>query len=495
MTTGDVEINIIDGGAAVVVPGASVRVVIGCSSDGEVAQPVATQDPNTLKAIFGKGPLVESGGLIIVGGGTVIACKADIVTAATASAVTTSRVGSSTCVVTVTGTPYDDYLVKMVVVTGGTKGTPGIRFKLSLDAGRHYGPTLALGAASTYTIPETGVTLNFATGTLDAGDNFTFYTTAPIWDTGSIQDCLDALKNSSFAVAGWGGMHIVGPVDGTDAATIGTAIDALADSFIYTRVMMHARDADIPTVWGGPGETETDWITSVTTDFGALEAKRILVAAGHYNIASAYPNPSAGSPTLRRSLSYALAARQVQIPPQRHAGRVRDGSLKNINIDPTKDPTDGFIYHDERIVGGFDQARFASARTRIGLPGFYNVNPNLMSPLGSIFTLLPLGNVMDVACAIVHQVGQRDINSDIRLNPTGTIYENEALAIEARLYGQIKAQMIDNAMISSATVTVNRSTNILATSTVKVTVQIVARGYILEEDIDIGFKDPFAAGA
>jgi hypothetical protein len=44
-------------------------------------------------------------------------------------------------------------------------------------------------------------------------------------------------------------------------------------------------------------------------------------------------------------------------------------------------------------------------------------------------------------------------------------------------------------------VTVNRTNNILATSIVKITVTIVARGYILQEDIEIGFQNPFAAGA
>jgi hypothetical protein len=174
---------------------------------------------------------------------------------------------------------------------------------------------------------------------------------------------------------------------------------------------------------------------------------------------------------------------------------VRDGALANVVIDPTTDPIDGFVYHDERLNPSLDGARFASARTRVGLPGFYNVNPNLLSPLGSVFTILPLGNVMDVACSIVHQVGQQEINSDIRLNANGTIFENEALAIETEILGAINAQMTATSEISSATVTVDRTNNVLATSIVKIAVTIVARGYILEEDVTIGFQNPFAAGA
>lgn len=281
---------------------------------------------------------------------------------------------------------------------------------------------------------------------------------------------------------------------GADATTIQGYLDTLATGYVFTRAMLSARDAKIPVAWGGQAETETAWITAVTTDYAAVSARRICASAGHYNQPSAIPNPTVGAPRYRRPLAWALAARQVQVPPQRHAGRVRDGSLTQIAIDPTNDPKDGFVYHDERINSGLDAARFTSARTRIGLPGFYINNPNLMAPLGSVFTMLPLGNVMDVACSIVHQVGQQVIDADIRVNPTGTIYENEARAIEAALLGAIQTAMIATNMISSATVAVDRTNNILTTSTVNVNVSIVARGYVLQENITIGFVQSGQAG-
>jgi hypothetical protein len=100
---------------------------------------------------------------------------------------------------------------------------------------------------------------------------------------------------------------------------------------------------------------------------------------------------------------------------------------------------------------------------------------------------------MDVACSFIHQVGQQEINADIRLNDNGTIFENEAQTIERTMLGVLNANMTAKDMISSARVAVDRSTNIRATSTVKIAVTIFSRGYVLEEDIDIGFADPFAA--
>lgn len=407
--------------------------------------------------------------------------------------------GTGTSAITVTGTPNDDYFVQLLVVTGGTISTAGITFQVSLDAGRSYGPVLALGTATTYVIPQTGITLNFAAGTLVAADIFRCQTFAPMWNTAGVQACFNALQASQYAAVGWGSMHIaggstLGGVPGADATTLQSYLDTLGNGYVFTRAMLSARDAKAPASFGGAVETETTWTTAVTTDYSATSARRICACAGHYNIPSGVPNPTVGAPRYRRPLAWALAARQVQIPPQRHAGRVRDGSLTQISIDPTNDPKDGFIYHDERINLGFDAARFTSARSRIGLPGLYIFNPNLMAPLGSVFSLLPLGNVMDLACNLVHQVGQQIIDADVRLNPNGTIFENEARAIESALLGAIQDQMISKSMISSATVTVDRTTNISTTSTVNINVSIVARGYVLQENVTIGFVNALQAG-
>ncbi len=166
---------------------------------------------------------------------------------------------------------------------------------------------------------------------------------------------------------------------------------------------------------------------------------------------------------------------------------MKDKSLANINIDPVNDPLDGYIYHDERLNPGFNDAKFAAAKTRIHKKGIWIDNPNLMSESGSIFTLLPLGLVMDIACGIVNQVGTEDINEDVRLNDSGTLFDNEAIALEVRMSAALKTQMKDKNMISNFSVVVDRANNVLTTSEVNVAVMIVARGYILQENIVIGY--------
>jgi hypothetical protein len=116
-----------------------------------------------------------------------------------------------------------------------------------------------------------------------------------------------------------------------------------------------------------------------------------------------------------------------------------------------------------------------------------------MSPSGSDFTILPRGNVMDVACDIVHQAGEEEINDDVRLNPSGTLYINDALTIQNGIQGALTANMLATSEISGSTVVVDQTANVGATSKVPINVTIQGRGYVLEEDITIGFQNGNAA--
>lgn len=489
MATGSVQITIIDGGgAAVVVPGATTQLIMGICSGGVANQIIGTQNPNTLVSNLGYGPLVEAAALVTQSGGTVLAMKLPTVTAGSYQSGGVTFTGSGTSVITMTGTPFDTYYLKFVVVAGGTIGTAGITFQISLDAGRNFGAILSLGTATTYAIPNTGMTMNFAAGTLVAADTATIGSIEPLWNDAGVEAGLKAFQASPYAIGGVGSMFLVGTCAGSDTTTIDTlGMTPLQNGYVYNRLIENARDASPPAAYGGSGESEATWMASIETAFSVVSAERASVSGGFYNMPSVFLNPAGGSPAYRRPLSWTLACREVQIPPQRHAGRVKDGPLAQIVINPITDPQDGFVYHDERLNPGLDAARFNSAWTRVGLPGYYDVNPNLMSPPTSSFPILPLGNVMDVACDIVHQIGQTEIDSDVRLNQNGTIYENDARAIEAIFSAALQANMLSTQMISGFNVTVDRTNNVRVTSTVNVTVTINPRGYVEEVSATIGF--------
>jgi hypothetical protein len=485
--TNDVEIQILDGGGVVTVPQSNVQLVIGCAPAGPIAQVVATRNPNTLASVFSGGPLVEAAAMAIAAGAIVLAMRATTNTAGAVSTVD-STLKTGTSAVTVTGTPYDTTYVKVIFDVGGTIAAAGIKFRVSLDGGRSYGPQIALGAPVTYVIPGTGVTLNFAAGTIVAGDVIRFRTTEPLPNTAGVQACLAAIQASAYGAAGWGTTHILGPWAGTDVTSINGFLETMKTSAkIFTRAIVNVRDASPPTVYGGTGESEAAWMTAIMADCSAVDAKRMDVCAGHYNMSGQIPLQGV-LPKYRRPFSYALAARMSGIPPQRHAGRVRDGALGQINVDPTNDPTDGFVYHDERNNPGLDDARFSTAMTRVKKgAAFYVKNPRLMAAAGSVFWLHPLGAVMDIACDVLTDVGQDDINDDLRLTPTGQLDPREAANISASQTRALEQNMVNAKMLSYGYSVADPDWNVRDTSKVKVRATIGARGYVLEEDIEIGF--------
>lgn len=498
-TNGEVNITVLDGGGSIVVPGSSVQLVIGCCSGGTANQVFATTQIASMVTANGYGPGVEAAALSLAAGGVVAFIKATQNAAGTSTAVTFVGTGTSVITVTLDGTvgAFDDYNVVFKTVAGGTRGTPGVTFQISLDAGRTFGPVFALGAATTYVIPNTGITLNFGVGTFVALDTAKFTTTAPSWTTAGIQSALNAFAASAYGAAGVGTIHVVGGsvstsggfrgAAGSDATAIEGFLDTLVTQFSYNRCVLSARDSLAPTTFGGSGETDATWTGVITADFAAVSAKRICANGGYYNTQSQISNPTAGLPKYRRPLAWSLAARQVTIPQQRHAGRVKDGSLPFIVIDPVNDPKDGFNYHDDFLNPTLDIARFTSARQRKGLPGYFIVNPNLMSPAGSDFNILPKGLVMDVACTVVHQSGQQVINDDLRTNPSGTLYGPDAITIQNSILKALKNATVAKSMCSAVGVVVDQTNNVQITNTVNIAVTVQGKTYVMEEDVTIGF--------
>lgn len=598
---GNINIQVNDGGSAsVVTPGASVQLVIGCSSSGTVNKLFVTRNASALATELGVGPLPEAAALACLAGGTVIAIKVPSNTAgaintgpaaatiststnANPSVATTSAphgfttgmivtiVGSvtntaingtfpitvlspttfsvpvagngvgtggtatptglnetnatttlGTSAITVTGTPVDTYYVNVLFTTGtGAAGTIAsatipIYYKISLDAGRNYGPTLALGTANSIVLGSTGLTMSLGAGTITNNTLITFGTTEPLPNTAGFQAALNAFQASQYSIQGVGSIHFVSSqgsgASAANCATIHGYLDTLATGYVYNRAFFSARDASPPTAYGGTAETESTWTSSILTDYSATSARRMCVGAAYWNMPTAFPVPgTTGAPALRRPLAWAAAAKQVVIPPQRHNGRVKDGAISQIVVSPITDPLDGFVYHDERLNPGLDYiiagvgGRFMSTMTRIGLPGVYVTNPLTMSPTGSDFYLMPLGLVMDVFASIIHTVGQQTIDDDVRVNANGTIFENDAKAIESTLANAVNAAMFSTSMISQpvgtgpgaaasgSAITIDRTNNVKSTNNVNLNGTIIARGYVLTITATLAFQNPLAA--
>lgn len=493
MPTNNVEITVNDGAGSVVsVAQNLVQALIGVASGGTalINQVCSWTQPATGRGLHGYGSLPEAAALIVQAGGVALTVQIPIAVTGTASAVTRTGTGTSVVSTTLDGTvgAYDDYFVSVKVITGGTIGTSGV-IAISLDAGRNYTPNINLGTANTYVIPGTGITLNFAAGTLVAGDTYTFSTQGPKGNAAGVTAAIDALRASAYA-GQWGSIQLVCSLKGwsaADMATVELELDGSAASYeVFTRMMSASRDALGPSAWGGSGETEATWMTAIQTDTSAQSTKRIQMGSGCYNIPSAY-SLLGTTFTYRRQSTWAVAARVVTLPTQRMASRVKDGPLAQIVVNPSTDPADGFIYHDERITPGLTGARFAALRTRVGKGnGFFLDLPNLMSPVGSQFQFFPQGSVIDVACSITYQTAVDEIDDDLILNPNGTLASGEVRRIQTAIAKALNDNMTSNGMCSGITVVVDPTTNVRSTGKVVITVTVDGVGYVLEIDASVG---------
>lgn len=397
------------------------------------------------------------------------------------------QTGTGTSSMYFSGAAYDDSAPLVTVVTGGTIGTTGIQFTVALDAGRSTNlPRVNLGTATTYVIPQTNLTLNFeSTKTLVAGDTVRCTTTAPLPNVAGITAALTALAASPYASSGWGSMVLVGKIGGSDAGTVGTNLETLASTyFSYDRMIGHARDASPPVAWGGSGETDSTWSTSVLADFASTTAKRFAVDAGYYNMRSAYSNPVAGLPIYRRPLAFAHGCRIIGLPRRADgADWIALGALSQITVDQVLDPVDGWVYHNERdgavFCGKYGGAgRMGAARTVAKRAGYFMTPEMTLAATGSQYALLPDCRLIDDASGIVMDVLMPNIGGRVKVNANGTILDKAAAKIESDVEGAWDSLLADQ--YSGRTAAVDRTWDVKTNNSLKIAGTIIKDGRIFE---------------
>ena len=492
-----VTISVQDNGAsaALSVPQSNVQLVIGVAIGGTANQPYASTSPAAIQTQFIGGPLMEAAGLVAQAGNVPICISCPVAAAGTANAVQATVPGGSTSTVTVTVDStygaWDQYFVRLRVPAGGggTIGTAGIVVQVSLDAGKNWGSPIALGTATslylgsgvlnTPTVGGTGIRLNFGAGTMVAGDYWSFGTNAPTWNDAGVEAALAAFFASQYAVEGVGSIHIVGVCAAGDITAFQTSLTTGTAGYVYTRAIVELRDALQPTAWGGSGETEATWIAALAAVVvGETSQPRICTDGGYYNTPSPYMNAAGGAPAYRRPLAWSHAVRRTQIPLQRRAGRVKDGPYSTIVVSPASDPTDGFIYHDERVTPGLNAARIGSAMTwpKKG-QGFFQCQEPLLSAPGSQFTEIAIGNVLDAACDIGYASGVEEVSDDLLAQSNGTLDPVALNTFQGEVQNALNEGLIQTPLVSAVTATVSKSQNVVATGIIPIAISVLPRGY------------------
>jgi len=329
--------------------------------------------------------------------------------------------GTSPPTVTVSGTPADYWSVVVQIILGGARGTA--TFQYSLDGGVEYNGTDLLTAA-TYVIPETGITLNFPTGTdYNADNEYEF-------DSGNSAQ-LDELYNAAK--------------DGTE--------DLIA-AYRYTRCVIEAPDAPV---------------AKLTAASALLaESSPMVIAAGECQVRSTDARRE------RRSSAWPIVARVCATSPGEFAGKVNLGPLSR--VDQT--------YYDEGVEGGtLKSAGFATLRKWIGKGGGVYIEdiPTRRAPTSTIKTLLE-ARLADVA----QRVGRQSLldnfqGEEFRVEAhegadaaARFLIEEEAVTIEQRVAADVRAALVGQVTsVSAATI---RDDDLIATETVRVRLTIEKKG-------------------
>lgn len=107
--------------------------------------------------------------------------------------------------------PLGTYEPRIKIINGGTVGTAGITFQWSLDNGRNYSRTIALGTADFYLMPNSGVKVLFSPSTTDLtalntliNEEFTDYNAHVILTTGTVHtnaDTADQVSSGTYPSA------------------------------------------------------------------------------------------------------------------------------------------------------------------------------------------------------------------------------------------------------------------------------------------------------
>lgn len=471
----------IDGALGVLPPSSGRPLAIaGPADSGTQNTPAGFARTKDVVATFGGGPLVEAACYALERfGRPVVLVRTAATTAGAAGTIDVTGVtGTSVVSVTSGPAPNDTYDVWVKVITGGTRGTAGITYQVSLDGGVNYGSTQAVGTATAISLSGVG-TLGFdlAAGTLLAGDLIKLRTTQPICTSSDVNALATALKNSSLD---WEMLLLASPVD----ATVGGALDTLISGMsAQGRPRMWIGNTRVPTL----AESESTYLTAMQAISSAYSTTVGELCAGSCRVPSSLPGRNA---IRELPIAYAVAAKEASVDQDVNVAQINapGGPLLGVQI---RDANGNPDRHDEAISPGLDDARFTTLRTWPGYPGVYVTRPRVFSPQGSDFSITPHLRVFNLFWQTLHSYFVARLNKPVRVNKTtGYILESEALEIEKGAEAALRAVLLTKPKASGVTVVVSRTDNLLSTKTMNVDARLVPLAYPETINLSLGFTNP-----
>jgi hypothetical protein len=442
-----------DGNTGVVKPSTTgVLAIIAPAEKGTANQAGTYARIADALAKFGLGPLCEDAAYFMPNAKKpVLLIRASASTAAAYGTLDDDGVAGTSVVTASATTPLDDYNLVFKVVHGGTIGVAGITYTYSLDGGKTTSPITALGTATAaaFNAPvvntASGVSLDFAAGTLIAGDTVTVSTTGARMTNSDLVTALEALRVSKLP---WDMVLVTDcPASSTTIATLEGWLTGLEARGVYKMGYLNTR-------FKGATESEATFATAMATLTGAATpAIRVDIGCDAGDVASqitglVQPRPVALA-TATRALSFTIGT---------DPAFVKNNAIPGFSVvDDTGNPK----WHDESLFPGLDDLRLTTLRTIDGEDGVFITNANLFSSGGSDYVWDQHARTMNAAATISYRLLTRELSRGVRKQApeavTGKIYilEEDASAIEilvnAALGRELANEANDVALVLSRT--------------------------------------------
>ncbi len=465
MTLPYVKNTVRDGQSGALALGSELHVKIGVASQGDHNELVIYTDPDTLATDYGVGPLVSAAAYHIATSGTpvaIIRIDPAQVTAGTLGPITKVGGHAGPTISDSSSAPLDSYELLVEIVLGGAVATATFRY--SLDNGDTW--SAAILTAATVALTGTGITLAFAAGTYVAGHQYSAQSVGPSYN---ITGLTTALGVAVVNVNPFRLIHAVGyGADATATASIIASVQSTIETASttnhrYTRVVIEAAD-----------DVDADQITAVAS----TDAKRVALVAGFAELV----NPFTGG-FWRRPAAWVFVSRVMSVRISRDPGAVADGALPGVLT----------IERDEFKTPALDIARINTLRTWVGRFGFFVTRGRLLAQIGSDFTNLTNGFVMDAACAVAYDALLNFVNSDVVVQAAnGRISEQEAQSIEAFVTAKLREAISDPGDASDVDFVIDRTSNVLTTELLRGKTRILPLGYLRFIENELSFRNPAA---
>ena len=484
-----VKVRKLDGQTGVVRPGADgVLAIIAPAEKGQFV-PASYAKTNDVSTEYGQGILPEFASWTLDRTQkSIVAVRAAAGTAAVISAVTPT--GAGTSVVTLTGTPLDDWRVRLKFISGAVVGVTGATYQYSLDDGVNWSPVTALGVAVSAALGSSGITANFAAGTLLADSTFTATTTAARMQNADIVTALEQLRLSRVRFEA---ILVAGPLDATMVATVQTWVTAREAEGRYYTFCASPR-------WKTQVETEAAYKASLDPIFASTVAASGLVCADSFEATSAITGR-----VQQRDAALGVAAKGMSVDIGVSPAFVGAGSIDGVVI---KDARGNPLHHDEEQSPGLADTRFTTLRTFGGQDdpeGTYINLPLLFSSAGSDYVIWPHMRVMNRACSIAKQLLTMKLQAGIEKQPDpndsnkAIIADYEAEEIDSLITTTLQGELLPPRKRSSDCGFVLSRTDDLSSNGLKTItgdVWIVALAYVGNFEIGAKFlRRPVQAAA